>query len=46
MYGLPVTTTVIMLGVLGFWVLYTVIFYLISASWSVEDADDRGEVTS
>ena len=47
MFGLPTTTTVIMLGVLGFWVVYTATFYLITRDWSVEDADgDRVEVVS
>lgn len=39
MFGLPVTTTVIMLGVLGFWVLYTAVFYAVSRSWALEDVD-------
>jgi hypothetical protein len=33
-----------MIGVLGFWVVYTAVFYVISKNWAVEDADyDRTE---
>lgn len=39
MFGLPVTTTVIMIGGLGFWVVYTTIFYIITSNWHVEDVD-------
>lgn len=39
MFGLPATTTVIMVGILGFWVVYTLVFYVISRNWSVEDVD-------
>lgn len=47
MLGLPMTTTVIMVGVLGFWVVYTAIFYVVTKDWSVEDADgERNEVVS
>lgn len=47
MFGLPTTTTLIMVGVLGFWVVYTIAFYLMTSNWSVEDTDsDHTEVTS
>lgn len=50
MFGLPATTTSIMVGVLGFWVVYTLVFYFTTSSWAVEDVDDvtgdRGEVSS
>ena len=36
MFGLPATTTAIMVGVLGFWVVYTLVFYFTTGGWSVE----------
>ena len=46
MFGLPVTTTAIMAGVLGFWVVYTLVFYFTTSGWSAEDVDgDAGEVS-
>lgn len=39
MFGLPVTTTAVIVGVLGFWIAYTVVFYVISKNWAVEDLD-------
>lgn len=47
MFGLPTTTTIIMVGVLGFWVVYTAVFYVISRNWSVEDVDgdDMGQAS-
>lgn len=39
MFGLPWSTTLIMGGVLLFWVVYTIVFYLRTADWIVEDAD-------
>ncbi|WP_154402212.1 hypothetical protein [Ornithinimicrobium cavernae] len=46
MFGLPATTTAIMIGVLGFWVVYTVVFYISTSNWSVEDAEDDHEEVS
>jgi len=43
MFGLPATTTAIMVGVLGFWVLYTLVFYVTTRGWSVEDVDADSE---
>lgn len=44
MFGLPPTTTTIMLGILGFWVVYTLVFYFTTKNWAVEDSngDDEG----
>ncbi len=39
MFGLPMSTTVIMGVVMGFWVVYTLVFYLSTRRWVVEDAD-------
>ncbi|GAA4283655.1 hypothetical protein GCM10022261_11860 [Brevibacterium daeguense] len=39
MFGLPLSTTLIMGGVMLFWVVYTIVFYLRTADWVVEDAD-------
>lgn len=39
MFGLPTETTLIMGGVILFWVAYTLIFFMTTKSWSVEDAD-------
>lgn len=39
MFGLPWSTTLIMGGVMLFWVVYTIVFYLRTADWVVEDAD-------
>lgn len=45
MFGLPATTTAIMVSVLGFWVIYTLVFYIRTKDWSVEDSDaDQEEV--
>lgn len=47
MFGLPATTTAIMVGVLSFWVIYTLVFYFSTSKWAVEDVDgDQGEVAS
>jgi hypothetical protein len=47
MFGLPTTTTLIMVGILGFWVVYTIAFYVMTSNWSVEDTDsDHTEVVS
>ena len=43
MFGLPATTTAIMVGVLGFWVVYTLVFYFSTSGWSVEDVDGDTE---
>lgn len=39
MFGLPTETTLIMGGVILFWVAYTLIFFVTTKSWSVEDSD-------
>lgn len=39
MFGLPTSTTVIMGLVMGFWVIYTLTFYVTTRGWAVEDAD-------
>lgn len=39
MFGLPMTTTVIIGAVMAFWIVYTLVFYFKTANWSVEDAD-------
>ncbi|GAA2039046.1 hypothetical protein GCM10009720_19450 [Yaniella flava] len=39
MFALPATTWIVILGVLGFWVVYTGVFYVISRNWAVEDVD-------
>lgn len=39
MFGLPATTTAIMVGVLGFWVIYTLVFYFTTSGWAAEDVD-------
>lgn len=43
MFGLPMTTTAIMVGVLGFWVIYTLVFYVTTKGWMVEDVDGEHE---
>ncbi|MDS2172912.1 MULTISPECIES: hypothetical protein [unclassified Nesterenkonia] len=42
MFGLPTSTTVIMAAVMGFWVVYTLVFYVSTRGWAVEDADYEG----
>lgn len=42
MFGLPMTTTLILGGVMAFWVVYTLVFYFSTANWSIEDADYAG----
>lgn len=39
MFGLPLTTTIIMALIMGFWVVYTLVFYFSTRRWSIEDAD-------
>lgn len=39
MFGLPASTTWIMAAVMGFWVVYTLVFYFSTSRWSVEDDD-------
>lgn len=39
MFGLPMSTTLIMGGVMAFWILYTLVFYFSTSNWAVEDAD-------
>ncbi|RJN31967.1 hypothetical protein [Nesterenkonia natronophila] len=39
MFGLPTTTTLIIGGVMAFWVIYTLVFYFSTSNWAVEDAD-------
>ncbi len=40
--GLPLETALIMGGLIGFWIVYTVVFVWRTRSWRVED-DDRGQ---
>lgn len=39
MFGLPMSTTLIMGGVMLFWVVYTIVFYVRTKDWTLEDAD-------
>ena len=39
MFGLPLSTTLIMGGVMLFWIVYTIVFYVSTWNWVVEDAD-------
>lgn len=39
MFGLPMTTTLIVGGVMAFWLIYTLVFYFSTSNWAVEDAD-------
>lgn len=39
MFGLPMSTTLIMGGVMLFWVVYTLVFYARTKNWTLEDAD-------
>lgn len=39
MFGLPASTTLIMGGVMLFWIVYTIVFYVSTRNWVVEDAD-------
>ena len=39
MFGLPIVTAAILMGVIGFWIVYTAAFYVISRNWAVEDVD-------
>ncbi len=43
MFGLPMTTTLILGGVMAFWIVYTLVFYFSTSNWSLEDADYAGE---
>jgi len=39
MFALPAATWIIITAVLGFWIVYTGVFYAISKNWAVEDVD-------
>lgn len=39
MFGLPMSTTLIMSGVILFWVVYTLVFYFSTRRWAAEDTD-------
>lgn len=39
MFGLPMSTTLIMAGVILFWIVYTLVFYFSTSRWSQEDSD-------
>ena len=39
MFGLPMSTTLIMSAVMLFWIVYTIVFYVSTRNWVVEDAD-------
>lgn len=39
MFGLPMSTTLIMVSVIAFWIVYTLVFYVSTRSWAVEDND-------
>lgn len=39
MFGLPWETTLIMAAGTLLWVVYTIVFYLRTSSWNIEDAD-------
>lgn len=39
MFGLPMSTTLIMGGVMLFWIVYTIVFYVRTTNWAIEDAD-------
>lgn len=39
MFGLPMSTTFIMGGVMLFWVVYTLVFFARTKNWTLEDAD-------
>lgn len=45
MFGLPTATVVICLGVMAFWVIYTVVFYASTSSWRREDEREDQEAT-
>ena len=46
MFALPTTTWLVIVGVLGFWIVYTGVFFVITKNWAVEDADyDKAEET-
>lgn len=39
MFGLPMSTTLIMSAIMAFWVVYTLVFYFSTTRWAIEDAD-------
>ena len=46
MFGLPMTTVVIIFGIPALWVLYTLVFVFLSRRWSAEDIDDPGAASA
>lgn len=46
MFGLPTTTVVIIVGIPALWVVYTLVFVLLSRRWSAEDIDDPGAASA
>jgi hypothetical protein len=43
MFHLPAFTTVMLVGVPAFWILYTVVFMWLSRGWAREDVESRNE---
>lgn len=41
MFGLPTFTTIVILGVPVFWVIYTGVFMWLSRGWSQEDTGEE-----
>lgn len=40
MFGLPLTTTLVMTIIPALWIIYTVVFYLRSSKWRLLDDED------
>lgn len=40
MFGLPMFTVVVMIGIPALWVLYTLVFVLATRNWALEDDSD------
>ncbi|OFS26500.1 hypothetical protein [Brevibacterium sp. HMSC07C04] len=46
MFGLPVTTLLIIVGIPLGWIAYTLIFFFSSSHWGAEDAEETPADTS
>lgn len=41
MFGLPASTTMVIIGVPALWVIYTGVFLWLSRGWKHEDAEEQ-----
>jgi len=42
MFGLPLETTLLVFGFPAFWILYTIVFLVVSRDWEADTPGDDG----